>query len=202
MAIRMLCATRNLANAFRNLTLSTGIAKNVVQNDLLKVPLSTIDSVRSISFLSKCKFRNEKKSKPNQTFRRQRFRFDIEMRALVYLCFPIGVISVPGDLIWKGVTSVSNAGKKRGRGRQAGKGLTKDLNRGQFIGDGRKRVILPGLNAPVFSGSQIVHPERGEDNPNWYAVHATTPKCFFFYFCISFAHSGALFQGEGFVRNP
>lgn len=74
---------------------------------------------------------------------------------------------MPGELIWKGVTSVSNAGRKRGRARQAGKGLTKDLNRGQNIGDGRKRIVMPGLNTSVFSGSKLLQPQRGEDNPNW-----------------------------------
>lgn len=83
---------------------------------------------------------------------------------------------MPGEHIWKSVSSVSNAGRKRGRARQAGKGLTKDLNWGQHIGEGRRRVIMPGLNASVFSGSRIVQPQRGEDNPNWYV----TPKCQFF----------------------
>lgn len=75
---------------------------------------------------------------------------------------------MPGAAIWKGVTSVSNAGRKRGRARRAGKGLTKDLNRGQTIGLGRKRLDMPGLNTGVFVGSKIVQPDRGEDNPNWY----------------------------------
>jgi small subunit ribosomal protein S5 len=39
--------------------------------------------------------------------------------------------------IWKSVTSVSNAGKKRGRGKGAGKKRAKNLNRGQVIGVGK-----------------------------------------------------------------
>lgn len=77
---------------------------------------------------------------------------------------------VSGAELWKGCTSVSNAGKKRGRGRQAGKGLTKDLNQGQIIGMGRKKLILPGLNTPVKRGFDLVKQERGADDPSWY-VH-------------------------------
>lgn len=75
---------------------------------------------------------------------------------------------VTGAELWKGCTSVSNAGKKRGRGKMAGKGLTKDLNQGQIIGQGRKRLILPGLNTPVKRGSDIVRADRGADDPSWY----------------------------------
>ena len=41
--------------------------------------------------------------------------------------------------LWKGVTSVSNAGKKRGRGKGVGKKTAKDLNKGQVIGVGKDR---------------------------------------------------------------
>lgn len=44
---------------------------------------------------------------------------------------------VPADHLWKGVTTVSNAGKKRGRGRTVSKKNIKDLNRGQIIGVGK-----------------------------------------------------------------
>lgn len=43
---------------------------------------------------------------------------------------------VPANALWKGITSVSNAGKKRGRGRTVSKRNIKDLNRGQMIGVG------------------------------------------------------------------
>lgn len=74
---------------------------------------------------------------------------------------------VSGASLWKGCTSVSNAGKKRGRGRLAGKGLTKDLNMGQMTGFGRRRLILPGLNTPVRRGTEVVNSERGVDDPSW-----------------------------------
>ena len=52
---------------------------------------------------------------------------------------------MPAEDIWKGVTSVSNAGKKRGRGKGV-KGRAQNLNRGQIIGVGKllqkKSVIL------------------------------------------------------------
>lgn len=44
--------------------------------------------------------------------------------------------------IWKSVTSVSNAGKKRGRGKGAGKRRAKNLNRGQVIGVGKYLITL------------------------------------------------------------
>lgn len=65
MAVRMLCATKNLANAFRNLTISNGIAKNVAQNHLLSVPFPAIESIRSISFLNKCEYHHRRN--PNLT---------------------------------------------------------------------------------------------------------------------------------------
>lgn len=46
------------------------------------------------------------------------------------------LISVPADNLWKGITSVSNAGRKRGRGKTISKKNMKDLNRGQVIGVG------------------------------------------------------------------
>lgn len=47
---------------------------------------------------------------------------------------------VPADKLWKGVTSVSNAGKKRGRGKAVGKKTAKNLNKGQVIGVGKFSV--------------------------------------------------------------
>ena len=51
--------------------------------------------------------------------------------------------SLPSPTLWKGVTSVSPQGKKRGRA----KGLVriKNLNRGQRIGWGMERIRFPGL---------------------------------------------------------
>jgi len=43
---------------------------------------------------------------------------------------------LPAETLWKGVLSVSNAGKKRGRGKGAGKKNARNLNRGQTIGVG------------------------------------------------------------------
>lgn len=40
------------------------------------------------------------------------------------------------------MTSVSNAGKKRGRGKGAGKKRAKNLNRGQVIGVGKYLITL------------------------------------------------------------
>lgn len=51
-------------------------------------------------------------------------------------------------ILWKGVTSVSPAGARRGRGR--GMQKAKDFSKGQTLGFGRKRLIMPGLNATGF----------------------------------------------------
>ncbi|CAG0894284.1 unnamed protein product [Darwinula stevensoni] len=64
------------------------------------------------------------------------------------------------EKLWKGVTSVSNAGKKRGRGKGRSKILAKDLNRGQIIGVGKKNIIWPGLNAPIIRGRELVRQQQ------------------------------------------
>ncbi|XP_054725270.1 28S ribosomal protein S5, mitochondrial [Anastrepha obliqua] len=74
------------------------------------------------------------------------------------------------DEIWRGVTSVSNAGKKRGRGKGSGKKIAKDLNRGQTIGVGTKGFLWPGLNAPIVRGKALTQheslPEKVDRNIN------------------------------------
>ncbi|XP_063846777.1 small ribosomal subunit protein uS5m-like [Scylla paramamosain] len=60
------------------------------------------------------------------------------------------------EQLWKGVTSVSNAGKKQGRGKGVGKKIAKDLNRGQVIGIGRENMVWPGLNAPILRGRELI----------------------------------------------
>lgn len=63
---------------------------------------------------------------------------------------------LPAADLWKGVTAVSNAGKKRGRGKGTGKKVAKDLNKGQIIGVGKKNILWPGLNSPIIRGKEIV----------------------------------------------
>ncbi|CAK9813616.1 28S ribosomal protein S5, mitochondrial [Anthophora quadrimaculata] len=53
--------------------------------------------------------------------------------------------------LWKSVTSISNAGKRRGRGKVTPK--IKDLNRGKKLGYGKVPVIFPGLNVPIVKGN-------------------------------------------------
>ncbi|XP_063705613.1 small ribosomal subunit protein uS5m [Culicoides brevitarsis] len=71
---------------------------------------------------------------------------------------------VPASQLWKGVSSVSNAGKKRGRGKSVMR--PRDLNRGQIIGVGKENIIWPGLNAPIIQGKELVHQQRLPPNPN------------------------------------
>ncbi|XP_055851737.1 28S ribosomal protein S5, mitochondrial [Episyrphus balteatus] len=72
---------------------------------------------------------------------------------------------LPAEDLWRGVVSVSNAGKKRGRGRGAGRKLVKDLNRGQVIGVGSTNVQWPGLNSPIIRGKELVKQQRLPDDP-------------------------------------
>lgn len=71
-----------------------------------------------------------------------------------------------GEELWKGMTSVSNAGRRRGRGKGLMK-LKKDLNRGQRIGVGRKRMLWPGLTNPVIQGKSLVSQQRLPDDPDY-----------------------------------
>ncbi|XP_034112015.1 small ribosomal subunit protein uS5m [Drosophila nasuta] len=71
---------------------------------------------------------------------------------------------LPAEDIWRGVTAVSNAGKKRGRGKGTGKKIAKDLNKGQAIGIGKKTCIWPGLNAPIIRGNELLHQQKQSEN--------------------------------------
>lgn len=57
--------------------------------------------------------------------------------------------------VWKSVTGVSAAGSKRGRGKGLGRAVVKDYNRGQVIGEGRRRLVLAGLNTQTFSARKF-----------------------------------------------
>jgi small subunit ribosomal protein S5 len=65
------------------------------------------------------------------------------------------------------VTSVSNVGRKRGRGRGVGAKKAKDLNRGQVIGVGPRNVIWPGLNTPILKGKEVARFKELEQNNNY-----------------------------------
>ncbi|XP_076235168.1 mitochondrial ribosomal protein S5 [Calliopsis andreniformis] len=61
---------------------------------------------------------------------------------------------LPAKSLWKSVTGISNAGRKRGRGKGAPR--TKDLNRGQMIGSGKIPILFPGLNSSVVKGDHLI----------------------------------------------
>ncbi|KAI4486209.1 hypothetical protein M0802_012470 [Mischocyttarus mexicanus] len=69
----------------------------------------------------------------------------------------------PAEQLWKGVTSVSNAGKRRGRARGLAK--RKDLNKGQIIGQGKIPIQFPGLNVPVVRGKEILQQAKLPEDP-------------------------------------
>ncbi|XP_032592806.1 28S ribosomal protein S5, mitochondrial [Drosophila grimshawi] len=71
---------------------------------------------------------------------------------------------LPAEDIWRGVTAVSNAGKKRGRGKGTGRKIAKDLNRGQTIGFGKKSLIWPGLNTPILRGNELIQQQKQSEN--------------------------------------
>jgi len=73
---------------------------------------------------------------------------------------------LPAETLWKGVLSVSNAGKKRGRGKGAGKKNARNLNRGQTIGVGVNNMLWPGLNAPVIRGKELLHQTKLPEDPD------------------------------------
>ncbi|CAF0879935.1 unnamed protein product [Adineta ricciae] len=64
--------------------------------------------------------------------------------------------NVTAQDLWKTITSVSNAGAKRGRAKRRGATKFKDLNLGQRIGQGKSNIQWPGLNAPVVQGREPV----------------------------------------------
>lgn len=72
---------------------------------------------------------------------------------------------LPAQALWKGVTSVSNAGKKRGRGKGAGRKMAKDLNRGQIIGVGKVNMVWPGLTVPVLRGRELIPQQKLPEDP-------------------------------------
>ncbi|CAH2045151.1 unnamed protein product, partial [Iphiclides podalirius] len=72
---------------------------------------------------------------------------------------------LPAEKLWKSVTSVSNAGAKKGRGKGAGRIRIRDLNRGQVIGVGKINMLWPGLSAPVIRGRELLKQHRLPDDP-------------------------------------
>lgn len=72
---------------------------------------------------------------------------------------------LPAEFLWKGCTSVSNAGKKRGRGKTVNKRNIKNLNRGQVIGVGQANMIWPGLSAPIIRGRELVQQQKLPEDP-------------------------------------
>ncbi|XP_044744933.1 28S ribosomal protein S5, mitochondrial [Coccinella septempunctata] len=72
---------------------------------------------------------------------------------------------LPAESLWKGVTSVSNAGKKRGRGKTVNKRNIKDLNRGQLIGIGKANILWPGLSSPIIRGKEIIQQQQLPEDP-------------------------------------
>ncbi|KAK4884382.1 hypothetical protein RN001_000653 [Aquatica leii] len=73
---------------------------------------------------------------------------------------------LPADALWKGITSVSNAGMKRGRGKRVSKRNIKDLNRGQIIGVGKANILWPGLTAPIIRGKELVEQQQLPPDPD------------------------------------
>lgn len=125
---------------------------NGVKQRLNQPQLTQVQPVRSTSFFNKCKSSNFRHSDPYPFELFIDFRIGVFLTILyfiVFLCCQI--VSVPADQLWKGVTSVSNAGKKRGRGKGVGKKMAKNLNRGQMIGVGKALQFSLSLFCLIFA---------------------------------------------------
>ncbi|XP_050300235.1 28S ribosomal protein S5, mitochondrial [Anthonomus grandis grandis] len=72
---------------------------------------------------------------------------------------------LPANHLWNSITSVSNAGKKRGRGKRVSRKLIKDLNKGQIIGVGKANIVWPGLSAPIIRGKELVEQVQLPEDP-------------------------------------
>jgi len=67
--------------------------------------------------------------------------------------------------LWNGVVGVSNAGKKKGRGKRVGRKKVTDLNKGQILGVGKANILWPGLNTAVVKGREIMQQKQLPPNP-------------------------------------
>lgn len=116
--------------------------------NILKTPSPTTCLIRPTSFFAKSKH-----ILLSFTFWTKNIRSKINSKT-----------SDTAETLWKSVTSVSNAGKNRGRGRGAKKAM-KNLNRGQAIGVGKINMLWPGLTGPIMSGRNVVKQRRLPDDP-------------------------------------
>lgn len=102
-------------------------------------------------------------SAPTSSFLAVNHNFTLNHNTIFKRDGPGFFTKVTADELWKGVTSVSNAGRKRGRA----KGLMrkKDLNRGQIIGIGKSNIQWPGLSAPIIRGRELVQRQQLPPDP-------------------------------------
>uniref|UniRef100_A0A8C6VBF9 Small ribosomal subunit protein uS5m n=1 Tax=Naja naja TaxID=35670 RepID=A0A8C6VBF9_NAJNA len=57
--------------------------------------------------------------------------------------------------LWKGVAAENTAGGRKGRGKRGKRKKTRDLNRGQVLGEGKIGFLWPGLNAPLMVSGKV-----------------------------------------------
>lgn len=76
--------------------------------------------------------------------------------------------------LWKSVTSVSNAGKRRGRGKSVIK--AKDLNKNQKIGFGKVPIMFPGLNSTVIQGDMTIEQRPFTEQEKLFYFHGQETK--------------------------
>ncbi|XP_002731451.1 small ribosomal subunit protein uS5m-like [Saccoglossus kowalevskii] len=74
--------------------------------------------------------------------------------------------TLTGDQLWKSVMADSGKASKKGRGKRGKKGARKNLNRGQYLGDGKISMEWPGLNAPVVKDNAPATIRRKAADPN------------------------------------
>lgn len=121
--------------------------------------MAVMNIVRSVLFLNKKPFINVHNATQLEKITRPLGIFDVHCRNTSFFN------KLPAEALWKGVTSVSNAGKKRGRGKGTGRKIAKDLNKGQIIGVGKINMVWPGLTAPVIRGREIIKQVQLPEDP-------------------------------------
>ena len=90
------------------------------------------------------------------------------------------MITVSAEDLWRGATSVSNAGKKRGRGKGTDRKIKLNLNKGQKIGFGKTNMIWPGLTSPVVQANTLIEIKKLPPSSEPVTEEAVTKRKRFF----------------------
>ncbi|XP_067941414.1 small ribosomal subunit protein uS5m-like [Watersipora subatra] len=74
--------------------------------------------------------------------------------------------NMPLDQLWAGALGVSNAGKKKGRGKRGSARKQANIHAGKFLGYSKsKNFLYPGLNSKLMAGNTVVKMVEVEKPP-------------------------------------